>query len=208
MVKKIIDVNFLGSFERENQCPKINQPEFAFIGRSNVGKSSLINMLLERKGVARTSKKPGKTQTINLYEIDQNWIVSDLPGYGYATVSKAQRKKWEINIERYLKLRPNLMFSFVLIDIRHPLQQNDLEFMNWLGERAIPFGIVFTKADKLKESKIEEHINIIEEGILEYWHALPMRFVSSAVNKNGREELLSYILKLTADFYLAAESRS
>jgi GTP-binding protein len=208
MMHKIIDVSFLGSFERENQCPKLEKPEFAFIGRSNVGKSSLINMLLDRKGVARTSKKPGKTQTINLFEINQHWVVADLPGYGYATVSKAQRKKWEINIERYLKLRPNLMYSFVLIDIRHPLQKNDLEFMNWLGERAIPFGIVYTKADKLKESKIEEHVKVIQSGIMEYWHMLPVGFVSSAVDKTGRDELLTYIQKLTADFYLAAESRS
>lgn len=208
MMHKIIDVSFLGSFERENQCPQLDKPEFAFIGRSNVGKSSLINMLLDRKGIARTSKKPGKTQTINLFEVDQKWVVADLPGYGYATVSKAQRKKWEVNIERYLKLRPNLMSSFVLIDIRHPLQKNDLEFMNWLGERAIPFSIVYTKADKLKEAKIEEHVKVIESGILEHWHMLPIGFVSSAMSKTGRDELLAYISKLTADFYLAEESRS
>ena len=203
-----MEVEFIGSFEKESQCPGVEMPEFAFIGRSNVGKSSLINMLLERKEVARTSKKPGKTQTVNLFKIEAKWMVADLPGYGYAKVSKKLRKKWEVLIERYLLLRPNLVCTFVLIDIRHPLQKNDLEFINWLGERAIPFAIVYTKSDKLKSADVPAHANRIREELLTYWHALPKEFITSAAKKEGREELLGYIEELTSDFYLAADSRT
>lgn len=202
------EINFIGSFENESQCPQTEKPEVAFIGRSNVGKSSLINMLLQRKEIARTSKKPGKTQTINLFEIDSRWMVADLPGYGYAKVSKAQRRKWEVLIERYLLLRPNLVCTFVLIDIRHPLQQNDLEFINWLGERTVPFVLVYTKADKLKPADVRQHATSIRDGLLEYWHALPNEFITSAAKGLGREEMNAYIDQLVADFYLTQESRS
>ena len=203
-----IEVDFKGSFENESQCPATNMPEYAFIGRSNVGKSSLINMLLGRKEAARTSKKPGKTQTINLFEIDGRWMVADLPGYGYAKVSKKQRKKWEVLIERYLLLRPNLVCIFVLIDIRHPLQKNDLEFINWLGERAIPFALVYTKADKLKAADVPAHVERIREELLSYWHQLPREFTTSAVKHHGKDELIDYIDELVSDFYLALESRN
>ncbi len=203
-----MEVEFIGSFENESQCPVVEMPEFAYIGRSNVGKSSLINMLVGRKEVARTSKKPGKTQTINLFKIEEKWMIADLPGYGYAKVSKKQRKKWELLIERYLLLRPNLVCTFVLIDIRHPLQKNDLDFINWLGERAIPFALVYTKSDKLKSTDVPAHAQRIRDELLRYWHALPREFITSAAKKGGREDLLGYIEELTSDFYLAKDSRT
>lgn len=207
-MKQIIQVDFIGSFETEQQCPALEKPEFAFIGRSNVGKSSLINMLLGRKEVARTSKKPGKTQTINLFEIDKEWVIADLPGYGYAKVSKTQRKKWTTHIERYLMLRPNLVCIFVLIDSRHEFQDKDREFLNWLGERRIPFALVYTKTDKLKPVDVGLHVERIQKAMLEEWDGLPPEFITSAIKKVGREELLNYISSLTSDFYLHTESQS
>jgi len=190
---EIKNVAFVGSFEHEFQCPKTKQPEYAFIGRSNVGKSSLINMLMKRKSLARVSNTPGKTQTLNYFNVDDTWHLVDLPGYGYAKISKKMRAKWEQMIERYLMERRNLMCTFVLIDSRHELQSIDLEFINWLGERAIPFVIVYTKTDKLTSSQIPVNVAAIESKLLEYWEELPEQFVTSAEKAVGRQEILKFI---------------
>ena len=190
---EIKNVAFVGSFEHEFQCPKTTQPEYAFIGRSNVGKSSLINMLMKRKSLARVSNTPGKTQTLNYFNVDDMWHLVDLPGYGYAKISKKMRVKWEQMIERYLMERRNLMCTFVLIDSRHKLQTIDLEFINWLGERAIPFVIVYTKTDKLTSAQIPVNVAAIETKLLEYWEELPQQFVTSAEKSVGREEILKFI---------------
>ena len=196
----INEVNFVGSFERESQCPKDGIPEYAFIGRSNVGKSSLINMLCNRKGLAKVSNTPGKTQTINFFKVDESWHLVDLPGYGYAKISKKMRQRWENMIERYLVTRPQLQVVFVLLDSRHELQKIDLEFINWLGERRIPFVIVYTKTDKLKKAQIEEHIEKIRKGLLQYWNTLPDQFVTSSEKKEGRQEILNFIGDLNNNF--------
>jgi len=190
---EINEVEFIGSFTRESQCPKENLPEYAFIGRSNVGKSSLINMISGRLKLARVSNTPGKTQTLNFYKLNEQWVIADLPGYGYAKISKKTRAKWEKMIETYLVTRPQLQVAFVLIDLRHKLQKIDLDFINWLGERHIPFVLVYTKADKLKEKQIVENQEKIEAEILEHWHSLPERFISSSAKKTGREEILGFI---------------
>lgn len=193
---KINEVTFIGSFVSENSCPVTKLPEYAFIGRSNVGKSSLINMLCARKKLAKVSNTPGKTQLINYFKVDDNWHLVDLPGYGFAKVSKTKRHTWEKMIQRYLKQRPNLVCTFVLIDIRHPLQEIDLEFINWLGEIRIPFVIVFTKADKLKPHQIEEHVQLITNKLLMFWNEIPQHFVSSASKGLGRDEILNFIEEL------------
>ena len=165
-------------------------------------------MLLDRKEVARTSKRPGKTQTINLFEIDAGWMIADLPGYGYAKVSKTQRKKWEDALERYLLMRDDLVCTFVLIDLRHPLQMKDLEFINWLGEIKVPFTIIYTKADKLKSSQRDEHVESIRNGLLEHWDTLPQDFISSAEDRTGRQEILEYIHELNQNFVQVAKPTS
>lgn len=197
---EIKEVDFIGSFERESQCPQDDVPEYAFIGRSNVGKSSLINMLCNRKGLAKVSNTPGKTQTINFFRVDNAWHLVDLPGYGYAKISKKMRIKWEKMIERYLITRPQLQVVFVLLDSRHPLQSIDMEFINWLGERSVPFVIVYTKIDKLKKSQIELNVERIRQGILEYWHSLPQEFITSSEKKEGRQEILDFIGDLNNNF--------
>ena len=190
---EVKQVDFVGSFTKEHQCPKDDIPEFAFIGRSNVGKSSLINMLCGRKNMARVSNTPGKTQTLNFFKVDEAWTIADLPGYGYAKRSKKTRAKWEMMIESYLVNRPQLQVAFVLIDLRHKLQQIDMEFINWMGQRSIPFVIIYTKADKLKAGELEINKKRIEDEILEYWHSLPATFVSSSAKRIGREEILQFI---------------
>lgn len=196
----IKEAYFTGSFERENQCPKEIRPEYAFIGRSNVGKSSLVNMLTGRKSLAKVSNTPGKTQTINYYDINGDWYLVDLPGYGYARISQTQRKKWEQMIERYLVTRGQLQCAFVLIDIRHDLQQIDKEFIDWLGERHIPFNIIYTKADKIKATQVEKHVKRIQDSLLETWHSLPKQFITSSAKRGGRDEVLDYIDELNANF--------
>ena len=193
-------VAFMGSFDREAACPKEEVPEFAFIGRSNVGKSSLINMITGRKEIAKVSKQPGKTQLINFFNVDNRWHLVDLPGYGYAKISKSQRLKWEQMIERYFVMRRQLVCAFVLIDCRHPLQKLDLEFINFLGERVIPFAIVFTKFDKLNATEQSKNIDIIKEGLLEHWEELPPQFVTSSETRYGREEIIGYIEQLTEKY--------
>lgn len=189
----IREIEFVGSFEHEHQCPVSNLPEYAFIGRSNVGKSSLINAITGRKSLARISSTPGKTQTMNYFLINNAWHLVDLPGYGYAKISKTKRKKWRQMIERYLILRKNLFCVFQLIDSRHKLQQNDLDFMNWMGESHIPFVMAFTKIDKIKKTERKKNIKNILSEISEHWDPLPQHFVTSAEKNVGTDEILNFI---------------
>jgi len=184
---------FVVSNTQVAKCPTHKLPEYAFIGRSNVGKSSLINMLTNHKGLAKTSSKPGKTQLINHFLINKEWYLVDLPGYGYAKVSKQSKKTFQQFITDYFKKRRELVCAFVLVDIRHEPQKIDLEFMQWLGENAIPFAIVFTKADKLTEKQIQEHVTSYSEILLQQWEEMPPYFITSSENRLGKEDLLSYI---------------
>jgi ribosome biogenesis GTP-binding protein ysxC len=184
---------FVVSNTQVAKCPTHKLPEYAFIGRSNVGKSSLINMLTNHKGLAKTSSKPGKTQLINHFLINKEWYLVDLPGYGYAKVSKQSKKTFQQFITDYFKKRRELVNAFVLVDIRHEPQKIDLEFMQWLGENAIPFAIVFTKADKLTEKQIQEHVASYSEILLQQWEEMPPYFITSSENRLGKEDLLSYI---------------
>ena len=184
---------FVVSNTQVAKCPTHKLPEYAFIGRSNEGKSSLINMLTNHKGLAKTSSKPGKTQLINHFLINKEWYLVDLPGYGYAKVSKQSKKTFQQFITDYFKKRRELVSAFVLVDIRHEPQKIDLEFMQWLGENAIPFAIVFTKADKLTEKQIQEHVTSYSEILLQQWEEMPPYFITSSENRLGKEDLLSYI---------------
>jgi GTP-binding protein len=185
---------FVKSSTNLEQCPTPNLPEYAFIGRSNVGKSSLINALTGVKGLAKTSGKPGKTQTINHFLVDQSWYLADLPGYGYAVVSKKSRNEWERMIRGFLAGRENLMAIVVLIDVRLSPQANDIEFLKWLGQKGLPFVIVFTKADKLKPVEIQKNISTFEEEILNHWESMPQTFTTSAEKGQGIDELRAFIL--------------
>ena len=198
---EILKAEFIGSFPKEEICPKGKQPEYAFIGRSNVGKSSLINMLVDRKNLAHTSKQPGKTQYINYYLIDKNWHLVDLPGYGYAKISKKKRAEWKRMIYTYLERRDQLQCAMVLIDANVPPQKIDIEFMNTLGEKGIPFVIVYTKTDRLKPHQLEANIQAIQKGILEYWSVLPPEFITSANLEEGRDELLKFIDGVNTEYY-------
>jgi len=190
---KIKEIEFVGSFEHEHQCPNDGLPEYAFIGRSNVGKSSLINAITGRRSLARTSSTPGKTQHINYFKINNSWYLVDLPGYGYAKISKTQRRKWKSMIERYLELRVNLFCVFTLLDSRHPLQSKDLDFLNWLATKRIAFVITLTKIDKVKKSlRIKNEKTILSE-LSEYWEPLPKHFVTSAEENIGTIEMLDFI---------------
>lgn len=175
------------------KCPEGNLPEYAFIGRSNVGKSSLINMLCNRKGLAMTSSKPGKTLLINHFLVNNDWHLVDLPGYGYATAGKQTREQLKKIIESYILYREQLSCLFLLIDCRHTAQQIDLDFMNWLGENGVPFSIVFTKLDKLSATKAKENLTAYQNKLYEYWEELPPIFASSSEKAIGRSELLNYI---------------
>lgn len=189
----IKSAEFVGSFPTEEQCPKAEMHEFAFIGRSNVGKSSLINMLCDRKDIAKVSKTPGKTQLLNFFKINEKWHLVDLPGYGYARISKKKRKDWEKMIERYLVTRSNLQCAFVLLDMRIDLQKIDLEFINWLGEMQIPFVLVFTKSDGVKPKYRAKQLKNIRFDLLKNWNELPTQFVTSSSNREGKEEILAFI---------------
>ncbi|HAR38192.1 MAG: YihA family ribosome biogenesis GTP-binding protein [Bacteroidetes bacterium GWD2_45_23] len=178
------------------KCPQDGKPEYAFIGRSNVGKSSLINMLTNRKGLAMTSSTPGKTLLINHFLINNEWYLVDLPGYGYARRGKEGREKLRTLIEDYILGREAMTNLFVLVDSRHEPQQIDLEFMEWLGESGVPFGIVFTKADKLGSGRLQMNINVYKDKLIETWEELPPIFVTSSEKGAGREELLDYIEKI------------
>lgn len=190
---KITSAEFVMSNSDVAKCPKNKFPEYAFIGRSNVGKSSLINMLMQRKSLAKTSGRPGKTQLINHFIINKNWYLVDLPGYGYARVSKTSKKKFQKFITNYFEKRQQLVLGFVLIDCRHEPQPIDLEFMQWMGESQIPFSIIFTKADKLKPNVLSKNIENYKQKMLETWEEMPIYFVTSSSQGTGREEVLAYI---------------
>ncbi|MGM5469540.1 ribosome biogenesis GTP-binding protein YihA/YsxC [Flavobacteriaceae bacterium LMO-SS05] len=175
------------------KCPKELLPEYAFIGRSNVGKSSLINMLTGRHNLAKTSGRPGKTQLINHFIINKNWFLVDLPGYGYAKVSKTAKRKFQKFITNYFENRQQLVSAFVLIDIRHEPQKIDMEFMEYLGIKQIPFCIVFTKADKLKPKAIDNHVEVYAQELLKTWDELPKYFVTSSTKSLGKDEILQFI---------------
>jgi len=184
---------FVMSNSEVAKCPKDLLPEYAFIGRSNVGKSSLINMLTGRHNLAKTSGKPGKTQLINHFIINKKWFLVDLPGYGYAKVSKTTKMKFQKFITDYFEKRQQLISAFILVDIRHEPQKIDLEFMEYLGINQIPFCIVFTKADKLKPKAIQNHVNDYSQELLKTWEELPQYFVTSSTKSTGREEILQFI---------------
>lgn len=193
---------FVMSNTQNDKLPAPTKPEYAFIGRSNVGKSSLINMLCKKKGLAKTSQSPGKTQVINHFIINDNWYLVDLPGYGYAKVSQTTRKSWEGMIKTYLEERENLQCVMVLIDSRLEPQKVDLEFIDWLGKKEIPFSIIFTKADKQSKTKTSSNVEQFKNKLLETWEELPAYFVTSAEEGTGKEELLDYIDQINNQFEL------
>ena len=190
---KIKSAEFIMRNSNVTKAPQERMPEYAFIGRSNVGKSSLINMLMERKDLAKISGKPGKTQLINHFKINEEWFLVDLPGYGYASVSKKKRVIFQYFIENYFKEREQLVCTFVLIDSRHDPQKIDLDFMQFLGENQIPFCIVFTKADKLGSSKLNKQITSYKKKLLEFWQTVPTSFLTSSSTSLGRKEFLDFI---------------
>ena len=193
MADIIKSAQFIISNTDVSKCPTPTLPEYAFIGRSNVGKSSLINMLCVRKDLAKTSGRPGKTQLINHFLINARWYLVDLPGYGYAQTSKDKRENWGKFIQEYILTRQNLMCLMVLIDCRIPPQKIDIEFMNWLGENQIPFVIIFTKTDKLTKGKLAENIEHYTAEMKKQWEELPKCFYTSAEKKEGRSEILEFI---------------
>ena len=184
---------FIMSNSDVKKCPKPDKPEYAFIGRSNVGKSSLINMLTNNKNLAKTSSKPGKTQLVNHFLINKEWYLVDLPGYGFAKVAKNTRQRFSRLIFKYIESRPNLVNLFVLVDSRHEPQAKDTEFMEWLGINGIPFSIIFTKADKLTKRKLGESIENYKKVMLEAWEEMPPYFISSSSSGLGKDEILNYI---------------
>lgn len=190
---KITSATFVVSNSEVSKCPADNKPEFAFIGRSNVGKSSLINMLTGHKSLAKTSGTPGKTQLINHFIINEDWYLVDLPGYGYAKASKNARQNWEKFIADYLSKRETLMNTFVLIDCRLEPQKIDVEFMNWCGEKGIPFSMVFTKIDKLSSTALQKNLAKYKKEMLKYWEELPPVFTTSSESNFGKEPILNYI---------------
>lgn len=190
---EIKSATFVISNTEVSKCPQPVMPEYAFIGRSNVGKSSLINMLVAKKDLAKTSGKPGKTQLINHFIINENWYLVDLPGYGYASVSRESREKWEVFIKKYILKRENLMCMMVLLDSRLPPQAIDLEFMDWLGDKGVPFVMVFTKMDKLSKKQSADNIQLYKDEMEKHWDELPHCFYTSAEKKVGRKELLDFI---------------
>jgi len=201
---EIKEAKYIISSPEVEKCPRPDRPEYAFIGRSNVGKSSLINMLCNKKELAKISSAPGKTQLINHFEItsgkNKSWYLVDLPGYGFAVISQKQRKKWERMIDNYIRQRENLANLFVLVDSRHTPQQIDIDFINRLGEWQIPFSIVFTKIDKNKPAVTPRNINAFMARLATTWTQLPAYFVTSALKKTGREEVLGFISQVNKTF--------
>lgn len=189
----IKSAEFVKSSGKWQECPEPNLPEYAFIGRSNVGKSSLINAMMNHKDLAKTSGTPGKTQLINHFLVNEEWYLTDLPGYGYARVSKVIRKDFEKLITNYILNRKNLVNLFVLVDSRHSPQKIDVEFMQWCGESGIPFSIVFTKADKLKPNAALKNIETYQTELLKYWEELPQMYLTSAEKKEGGDDILKFI---------------
>ena len=190
---KIRKADFVCSSARVEQCPESDKLEFAFIGRSNVGKSSLINMITNRNSLAKVSGTPGKTQLINHFDINSEWFLVDLPGYGYARVSHNKKKKFTLIIESYVTLRKNLHILFVLVDSRHKPQNIDVDFMNFLGENDIPFMIVFTKTDKLSNTQLNNNLDVYKEQMLTNWEEMPRYFITSSEKGIGKTELLEFI---------------
>lgn len=197
----ITSAEFVKSSSMVSQCPPADRPEFAFIGRSNVGKSSLINMLTSRRALAKTSVNPGKTQTINHFMINDQWYLVDLPGYGYAKVSRKEREHWGKLISYYIKNRENLVALFVLVDSRHEPINSDIEFMEQLGINQVPFVRVFTKSDKISALQLERNIAMHDKTMLRTWESLPPSFITSSVKNTGRDELLNYISNAIMLFY-------
>ena len=192
-------INYHASYHKVGQCPPSDRPEFAFIGRSNVGKSSLINRLFGRKDLAYVSKQPGKTQSINFYKVEDLFYIVDLPGFGFAKQSKKQRREWRKMVQNYFLERTGLSCVFFLIDANIPLQANDREFINWLGENGIPFVLVFTKTDKSKPRLVEENIGEIRRELLLDWEYLPKQFITSSSTGEGIDRLLEYLINLADD---------
>ena len=197
---KIKTAAFVISNTEVDKCPTDGKPEYAFIGRSNVGKSSLINMLTDNKKLAKTSGRPGKTQLINHFIINDEWYLVDLPGYGYAKSSKMNRAQWEKFIVEYLTKRESLLNVFVLIDSRLEPQKIDVEFMNWCGEKQIPFSMVFTKIDKLSSTALQKNLAKYKKTMLKSWEALPPVYTTSSTSKFGQERILNYIEQINANF--------
>jgi GTP-binding protein len=189
----LLDARFITSSPDYGKCPPPEIPEYAFIGRSNVGKSSLINMITGQKMLAKTSSTPGKTQLINHFLINDSWYLVDLPGYGYARTARTKRKKWETVIEQYLIKRVSLMSTFILIDSRLPLQDNDHEVISWFGEKQLHFTIILTKTDKLTSNQLASNAEAIKKVLREEWEELPMFIISSANKGTGRDDILSFI---------------
>lgn len=189
----IKEVEFKGSFTNYRNCPEGGKPEFAFIGRSNVGKSSLINMLCNKKGLAKVSVTPGKTQLLNYFEINQQWYLVDLPGYGYARLSKQKKEVFSSMIRSYLSQRETLVLAFVLIDVRHELQKIDREFLQWCGREQVPVSLIFTKADKLGKTQLQSNVATIKKALLADWETLPPVYITSSETREGKDDLLNAI---------------
>lgn len=185
--------SYVMSATERKGCPREKIPEYAFVGRSNVGKSSLINMLTGVKGLARTSATPGKTRLLNFYSVEDLWYLVDLPGYGFAKISKTEREKWERMIHDYILHRKSLMYTFVLIDSRLEPQKSDLAFINWLGNHQLPFCLMFTKADKLSRNKLQSNVAVFRKELEKEWEELPPVFISSSVAGQGKAEILEFI---------------
>ncbi|MFW5891895.1 MAG: ribosome biogenesis GTP-binding protein YihA/YsxC [Bacteroidota bacterium] len=192
---------FVKSSSDYRDCPQENKPEYAFIGRSNVGKSSLINMVTGSKKLAKTSGRPGKTQLINHFLINNNWYIADLPGFGFAKVPMKIKTGWDKMIKNYLLKRKNLVYTFLLIDIRHDPQKNDLEFMEWFAANQVPFIILFTKSDKLGSQRLQESVENYTSILADHWEPLPEHIISSAENRTGKETILDFIEKNNVLFY-------
>lgn len=204
---KINTAEFIISNSEVSKCPKEILPEYAFIGRSNVGKSSLINMLTGNKNLAKTSSRPGKTQLINHFKINSNWFLVDLPGYGYAKVSKKTKSTFQQFITDYFEKREQLVSAFVLIDIRHEAQKIDLEFLRYLGESEIPFSIIFTKSDKIGKTKIQHHVSVFQKQMLaDGWEFFPDYFVTSSLEEKGKDEVLKYIDSINQEWFKSQDS--
>ena len=194
----IQSATFIGSFVKEKDCPKTGLAEFAFIGRSNVGKSSLINMLVNRKDLVKISRAPGKTQTLNFFLINQQFYFVDLPGYGYAKVSRSMRHQWSDMISNYLRQRKTLYYVFILVDARLDPQQSDIDFVNQLGEWGIPFAIIFTKSDKVGKSLVSKHVSQFHAALKAQWSLLPETFITSVITRAGKDDLLKFIGNMAA----------
>lgn len=192
-IPDILNAEFLVSSPDVSSCPEGSKPEYAFIGRSNVGKSSLINMICGIKGLAKISQTPGKTRLINHFVVDDDWFLVDLPGYGYAKISQREREKWRKMIHTYLRKRENLVCTFILIDSRHEPQKLDLDFMVWMAENQLPFVLVFTKTDKLSKRNLDESLNAYIRHLRLSWEEIPRMFITSAKTSRGKDEILQYI---------------